>query len=453
MNPREIYASKKKSLDEFLTLIRPKDRLCASIAAGQPRSLLNQLSNKTDVEEIHLFTGLSAFPYPFFANPNVTVISGYYGPIDRMLNDMGANMSYMPLAFTDFELYVQSFNPRVVMTTLSGMDEEGYLSFGVDSEAAYVPFVKAARDPNCLAIAEVNPRMPVVKGLPELGDNKIHISEVSYVVESEQAVLEIPAAEATEVEKKIAENVTSLIKSGDTLQFGIGSIPNQVAALLAQSKIENLGIHSELVSDGFITLMDSGKVTNTQKGFHDGVSLFTFALGSQKLYDWLDERNGKNKGRAVAAPVSYVNNPHFIAKNKNMASINAGFIIDMSGQVCSEAIGEKQYSGVGGQLNFVEGSIHSPGGRSIMCIKSCVEVNGKRYSNIVESFPLGSIVSTPRHYVQYVVTEYGVANLYGLSDEERPYALIPIAHPEFRDQLMEQAKNRDRVNYKSRLSR
>ncbi len=447
---QSIYQSKKKTLDEFLKLLRPKDKISTSIAAGQPRTLLNALSDRNDWEDLQIFTGLCAFPYPIFTNPKVKVISGYYGPIERMLNEMGSSVSYLPLAFNAFEIFSKTFDSRVVMTTLSAMDEEGYLSFGVDAEAAYVPFLEAAKNPDKLAIAEVNPQMPIVKGLPELGGNKIHISEIDALVENSQSVMEIPPPPLSEAEEKIAANVTSLLKSGDTLQFGIGSIPNEVARLLSESKLKDFGVHSELISDGFVTLMESGKITNTQKGLHNGVSLFAFALGSQKLYDWLDEQKGKNKGRALAAPVSYVNNPQIIASHRNMVSINAGFLIDMSGQVCSEAIGERQYSGVGGQLNFVEGAFYSPGGRGILCIKSIFEKDGKRFSNIVESFPPGSIISTPRHYVQYIVTEYGIANLYGLTDEERPYELVKIAHPDFREELLEKAKQRDKENYKSK---
>ena len=450
MDPKLLYSQKLKSTDDFLKLLQPRDTLSTSIAAGQPRTLLNALGDRNDWEDLQIFTGLCAFPYPIFTNPKVKVVSGYYGPIERALNDMGANVSYLPLAFNAFEVYAKSFNSRVVMTTLSGMDEEGYLSFGVDAEAAFYPFLEAARNPNKLAIAEVNPQMPIVKGLPELEGNRIHISEIDFLVESDQSVLEMPPPELSDVEKKIAENVTRLLKNGDTLQFGIGSIPNEIARLLSESKLGNFGVHSELISDGFITLTESGKITNSQKGLHNGVSLFAFALGSQKLYDWLDERKNTNKGRALAAPVSYVNNPHIIAQHQNMVSMNAGFMIDMSGQVCSEAIGERQYSGVGGQLNFVEGSFFSPGGRSIFCIKSVFEKESKKFSNIVDTFPAGSIISTPRHYVQYVVTEYGIANLYGLTDEERPYELVKIAHPDFRDSLLEQAKKRDKEYYKSR---
>ncbi len=449
-NIHEIYRSKKKSLEEFLELIHPKDTLGSSIAAAQPRTLFKHLAHKPNIEEIHIFTGHCAYPYELFKHPNVHVKSGYYGPAERLLNESGGNVAYLPLALMDFEVFSEYFNPRVMLTTLSAMDEDGYLSFGTNAEAVYLPFLKAARNPERLAIAEVNPRMPRTFGIVEQGENRIHISELDFLVECEQPLLEAIPPQSSEVENKISEHVTHLIRSGDTLQFGIGAIPNTVARLLSQSSVSNLGVHSELVSDGFLTLMESGKITNTEKGLNPGQSIFTFALGSQKLYDWLDERNGKNRRRAIAVPVSYVNNPAVIAKNKNMVSINAGFMIDFAGQVCSEAIGEKQYSGVGGQLNFVQGAYHSPGGRSILCIKSSVELQGKRYSNIVNDLPLGSIISTPRHYVQYVVTEYGVAKLFGLTDEERPYALIPIAHPDFRDQLLEQAKQRDRINYKSK---
>ncbi len=314
-----------------------------------------------------------------------------------MLNEGGFNISYQPLPFNGFEKWLESFPPRVVMTTLSPMDAEGYLSFGVDAEAAYVPFVKAARDPERLAIAEVNARMPVVRGLPELGDNKIRVDELSALVESDQSLLEVPEAEATEVEKKIAENVVKLLRSGDTLQFGIGAIPDQVARYLAQSELGDFGVHSELVSNGFLTLMESDKISNLRKGLHEGKTLFAFALGSQRLYDFLDERNGNNHGRVLAAPVSYVNDPAVIARHRNMVSVNSGFMVDFSGQVCSEAIGERQYSGVGGQLNFVSGAFFGPGGAS-SASNATVTRRGKRYSSISlpapSSRPRGTTPST-----------------------------------------------------------
>jgi acyl-CoA hydrolase len=292
--------------------------------------------------------------------------------------------------------------------------------------------------------------MPVVGGLPELGDNKIHVDEIDFLVESDQNILEVPETEPNEVERKIAENVAKLLRSGDTLQFGIGAIPDEVARILASTDLSDFGVHSELISNGFLTLMESGKISGARKGLHEGKSVFAFALGNRKLYDFLDERKGNNRGRVVAAPVSYVNDSSVIARHRNMVSVNSGFMIDFSGQVSSEAIGERQYSGVGGQLNFVEGAFFSPGGRSILCIKSSVVRKGKRSSNIVDALPPGSIVSTPRHYVQHVVTEYGSVNLFGLTDEERPAALASIAHPDFREDLRKAAKKRDKAYYHTR---
>lgn len=452
MDAATLYRSKLKTREEFLRLIHPKDYLGTSIAAGQPRYLLNALADLKDIEHLKIFTGLLSFPYPVLTHPNVETISGYYGPIERMLNDAGFNVAYQPLPFRGFETFVAQDKPRVVMTTLSAMDEQGYLSFGVEAEAIYRPFCEAALDPTRLAVAEVNPRMPRIQGLAELGDNKIHIKDLSALVEADSTLTELPVVEPSDVEKKIAEQVVKLLRNGDTLQFGIGGIPNHVAALLAQTELQDFGVHSELISDGFLTLFNSGKISNAKKGIHEGKSVFAFALGSQQLYDFLDERNGHNGGRVVAAPVSYVNDTTVIARHVNMVSVNSGFMIDLAGQVSSEAIGERQYSGVGGQFDFVQGAFFSPGGRSILCIKSSIRHDGKHYSNIVNHLPPGSIVSTPRHYVQWVVTEYGAVNLFTLTDEERPWELIKIAHPEFRDELTAQARDRDKTYYHTRLS-
>lgn len=450
MQFQETYNRKKLSLDQFLERLQPEDYLSTSIAAGQPRSLISQLSEMKNAKAIKLFTGLISFPYPCLTRPAFHTISGYYGPVERMLNEGGFNLSYQPLPFNGFERWVEAFPPRVVMTTLSPMDPAGFLSFGVDAEAAYIPFLKAARDPQRLAIAEVNSQMPLVHGLTELGDNKIHIDELDFLVESDQSLLELPPAEPSDVERKIAANVAQLLRSGDTLQFGIGAIPDEVARILASTDMGDFGVHSELISDGFLTLMESGKISGARKGLHEGKSIFAFALGTRKLYDFLDERKGNNQGRVLAAPVSYVNDPSVIAKHPNMVSVNSGFMIDFSGQVSSEAIGERQYSGVGGQLNFVEGSFFSPGGRSILCVKSSMVREGKRYSNVVNVLPPGSIVSTPRHYIQHVVTEFGSVNLFGLTDEQRPAALASIAHPDFREDLLKQAAERDKLYYHSR---
>lgn len=438
----------RKTLAEVLSLFNPRDRLAVPLATGQPMGLLAALSERTDWERLEIFTGLLAFPYPVLQNPNVYVTSGYYGPIERFLNEQGAHVDYLPADFTGFEIIEKRKPSRIVATTVSPPDADGYLTFGTHGAAADVPFRLACKDPNRIGIAQINPTMPVVYGAPEHGDNKIHSDEVDVIFESEQAQVEVPSPEPKDVEKKIAENVLGLIRGGETLQFGIGGIPNYVAGRLAEGKLGDFGIHSELISDGFLKMWEAGKISNRGKGVFAGQSVFTFALGKQSLYDFLDERKGKNKRQAVCLPVSIVNDPSVIAKNPNMVSINAGLLVDFAGQVCSEAIGLKQYSGVGGQLSFVQGAYGSENGKSLICVKSTAAVDGKKISNIVPELPAGSLVSTPRHYVQYIVTEYGVADLYGVPDELRAERLIAVAHPDFRDELKARYDDINRRYYK-----
>lgn len=428
-------AYKPQTIQSILTLFRPRDHLSIPLATGQPMALMNALSDRTDWERLEIFTGLLSFPYPILMNPNVYVTSGYYGPIERYLNAQGFHMNYFPSDFTGFEIYSLKKPSRVVATTLSPPDTDGYLTFGTHAAAIVKPFLAACRNPDQIAIAEINTRMPIVYGDQNQDDNKVHISELKYYFETDQTPSELPKSEPSEAESKIADFVQSLIHSGETLQFGIGAIADQVASHLAQGSMGDFGIHSELISDGFIKMLEAGKISNRHKKNFQNQSVFTFAFGSQDLYDFLDERKGKNKRQAIALPVSIVNDPHIISQNPNMTSVNSGLMIDFSGQVCSEAIGLRQYSGVGGQLSFVQGAYASPGGKSIICIKSTALVDGQKISNILATLPVGSMVSTPRHYTQYVVTEYGIADLYGVSDEERAEKLIAVAHPDFRNEL------------------
>lgn len=438
----------KKNISEILTLFRPTDQLAVPLATGQPMTLLNALNERTDWEDLHIFTGLLIFPYPILMAPHVSVTSGYYGPIERTLNEQGGVIDYLPADFSGFEFFAKKKQFRVVATTLSPPDADGYMTFGTHGAAVYRPFIEACRDPHRIAIAEVNTTMPVVYGHPDYGDNKIHVSELNYYFESNQIQVEVPEIVANPIEEKIADHVLSLISEGATLQFGIGAIPNIVAERLAQGKLSDFGIHTELISDSFLKLWEAGKISNRRKGIFEGQSVFTFAFGSQKLYDFLDERQGHNKRQAICLPVTIANDPHQIAKNKNMISINSGFMVDFAGQVSSEAIGLRQYSGVGGQLAFVQGAYAAPQGRNILCIKSTAMVQGKKISNILSTLPQGSMVSTPRHYVQFIVTEYGIADLYGVSDEKRPERLIQIAHPDFRTELQESYAEMKKEIYK-----
>ncbi|OVE81161.1 hypothetical protein BVY03_04545 [bacterium K02(2017)] len=422
-------------LSEITKLLNPTDTFAVPLATGQPMALLNALNDRQDWDRLELFCGLIAFPYPVLMNKKVFVTSGYYGPIERFLNEQGANMEYMPCNFRGIEKYARAKPARVVATTLSVADKDGYHSFGSHGAAVYRPFVEACRDPDRIAVAEINSNMPITYGLEEYGDNKIHKDKIDFAYETDASQAEMPDLNPTDVEVKIASFVESLIESGDTLQFGIGAIPDIIASSLASGAKSDFGVHSELISDGYLKMVEAGKVSNRNKAVFKDKTVFTFAFGKKNLYDFLDERHGKNNRSQLCLPVHVVNDVSQIAKNPTFTSINSGLMIDFSGQVCSESIAQRQYSGVGGQLSFVQGAYQAEKGKTILCIKSTAEVGGKLVSNIYSQLPMGSIISTPRHFTQYIVSEYGVANLYGVSDEKRPAELIKIAHPDFRDEL------------------
>lgn len=383
----KAFMTNKKSLEEVLELFQPEDDLAIPLATGQPMTLMNALSNRTDWKKLKIFCGLLGFPYPILSNPNVYIISGYYGPIERFLNKEGANMEYLPANFRGFEVFAQKKPTRVIATCLSKPDKDGFCTFGTHGAAIYKPFIEACKDPDRLAIAEVNETMPVVYGSPDHGDNKIHINDIDVYFESNSSQSEVPDIPETEREKKISDFVMDLIDDGATLQFGIGAIPDLLAEKLAVSNLSNFGVHSELISDGYLKLFEAGKISNQNKAHFKGQTIFTFAFGKKPLYDFLDERQGKNKRQAICLPVTIVNDPYMIAQNKNFVSINSGLMIDFAGQVCSEAIGMRQYSGVGGQLSFVQGAYYSEKGKTIICVKSTAEVDGKLVSNILPTFP------------------------------------------------------------------
>jgi acyl-CoA hydrolase len=295
--------------------------------------------------------------------------------------------------------------------------------------ASYRPFVEAAADPERLAIAEVNPRMPRVDGLPELGGNRIHLDQVDAWVEHDAELVALPAVEPTPEDMAIARRVCDRIEPGAILQFGIGAIPDQIARILAEQPGGGFGIHTEMISDGVMRLHQAGKVSN-RKPLYGGYTVATFALGSQELYRWLD---GNSAVRIL--PVTDVNEPWVLRQLPRLTSINGLLAIDFAGQIASDAIDGRQYSGAGGQESFVSGVAAAPDGRSFLCLRSTATVHGARISTIVPTLGAKTYVTTPRHHVQYVVTEHGMVDLSLLDDTERPRALVELAHPDFRDWL------------------
>jgi acyl-CoA hydrolase len=410
-------------------LVRPRDALACGFVAGQPAGFLDALGARADLEDVVLYTGLLLQPYTLLQHPGVRIVSGFFGPIERMARAAGGRVTYLPRDFNGLERMAERVRPRVMLAVTTPPDADGWLSFGVHAGASYRPFVAAARDPDRLAIAEINRHMPRVPGDPALGGNRVHVSEVDVLIEHDAELVTLPDAPPSAADLAIATRVCDHIAPGAILQFGIGAIPNAIAGILAERPGGEYGLHTEMISDGVMRLHRAGKITN-RKPLHDGVTVATFALGSRALYDWLDGNPDVH-----LLPVTAVNGPAVLARLPKLTSINGALAIDLAGQVAADAIGGRQYSGTGGHESFVSGAGDAPEGRSFLCLRSTATVDGTTVSTIVDALAPGTRVTTPRHHVQWVVTEHGAVDLSVLDDEARPRALIAVAHPDFRDAL------------------
>ncbi len=417
------------TVDDAVALIRPRDTVLCGFAAGQPTGLLDALGARQDLEEITLFTGLLIRPYAFLQHPAVRVMSGFFGPVERTARAAGTVLEYVPADFHGLERLALAMKPRVVLAVTTPPDADGWLSFGITAGASYRPFLEACAEPDRVAIAEMNPRLPRIGGIAELGGNRVHISQVDALVEHADDLIALPVQEPSPEELAIAHLVTDVIGDGSTLQFGIGAIPDEIARRLAAGPHGDFGIHTEMIGDGVRALHAAGKVTN-QKGLYDGVTVGTFALGSAALYGWLADNP-----IVRMLPVSAVNDPALHRRLRRFVSVNGALAVDLFGQVAADHVGGQQYSGIGGHEAFVTGAGEAPGGRSFVCLKSTALVGGRRVSTVVPRLPDGMLVTTARHHVQHVVTEHGVADLSRLGDRGRAQALVGLAHPEFRGEL------------------
>ena len=421
--------SRKLELEEAARLVRPTDSLVCGFVAGQPVGLLEAIGARADLENLVIYLGLMGRPYAFLQNPAVRVVSGFFGPVERMARSAGAKVSYLPADFNGLERLALRLRPRVALAVTSPPDRDGWLSFGLQAGASYRPFLEAARDPDRLAIAEVNPRMPRIDGIAELGGNRIHLSEIDAWVENDAELVVLPEEHPSPEDLAIARYVSERIAAKAILQFGIGAIPDEIARILAEGPAGDFGVHTEMISDGVMRLHKAGKVTN-RKPLYDGFTVATFALGSEELYRWLD---GNSHVRML--PVTDINGPAVLNRLPRLTSINGALAVDLAGQVAADWITGRQYSGAGGHESFVSGAGSAPEGQSFLCMKSAAKVRGERVSTIVPAFTADVRVTTPRHHVQHVVTEYGGVDLSTLTDSERPQALIEIAHPDFRETL------------------
>ena len=347
---------------------------------------------------------------------------------ERKLCDKGL-CNYIPMIFRNVIPYYRHFlNVNVAMMCATPMDKHGYFNLSGATGVA-----KGILDKADIVILEINENLPWING----GfDECIHISDVDYIVEGEHPdkPKHIVIEEPTKEERMIAENIIPYIRSGSTLQLGIGSLPNALGNLMAESELKDLGMHTELCSDAYFKLFEAGKLTNKMKTLHRGKGLTGLVVGSKELYDWVDHNPG-----VMIAPLEYVNAAETIAKNDNMISVNNCIAVDLYGQICAESAGLRHISGTGGQLDYVTGAAMSRGGKAFVCMTSTfTDHQGVRHSRILPYFS-GDIVTDPRSQSYLVCTEYGVVNLVGRSTWERAELLISIAHPDFRDELIREA--------------
>ena len=404
------------------------------LATGQPPAFLQALGGRDDWEDLRLYGALMVVFTELFNHPNVHYLSGFFGPVERMLRDSGANISFAPADFRRFAPMMEANPPAVMATAASPPDAEGWCSLSLHAGASVGELNRAAADPERTVVVEVSPNYPRTKGLPPEHPHRIHVDAIDFLIESDSAPFELPEAEASDVDRAIAEHAAAFVPDGATLQTGIGSVPSMIAGLLADGEAGGYGIHSEMFTNGLMKLHKAGKVTN-QKGQFDGVSVATFAAGSKDLYEWLEDNDD-----VAFLPVDQVNSPELIGNNEKMITINGAISVDIHGQVTADTIGGKQYSGIGGHEDFISGPALDLDDRSLICLPSTATIDGEMCSRIVPWFEAGTVITTPRHQIDLIVTEYGAAELQGKTVRQRGEELAKIAHPDYRDELLEAAE-------------
>lgn len=435
MNFIDEYNLKKVTADEAVKVIQSGDWVDYGFCVTTVDALDQALARRTDeLSNIQLRGAiLPKMPAVFEredAGEHFTWNSWHFSGIERKLADRGLAY-YAPISYSELPRYYRDMEhpSRVAMMQVAPMDENGYFNFG--PSASHLAAVCERAE---YIIVEVNTNVPYCHGDPEAG---VHISKVNYIVEGDNPPISPfgSGAAPSEVDKTIARQIVEHIPNGACLQLGIGGMPNAVGSLIADSDLKELGVHTEIYSDGFVDIAKAGKITGQHKNLDVGRQTFVFVAGTQKVYDYIH-----NNREILSAPSDYVNDIRVIAAQDNLISINNCVDIDLYGQVSSESSGFKQITGAGGQLDFVLGAYLSKGGKSFICCSSTyADRNGNLHSRIRPTLTSGSAVTATRACVQYVATEQGMVNLKGLSTWQRAEAIISIAHPDFREDLIKEA--------------
>jgi itaconate CoA-transferase len=425
----DSYKRKLMPAEDAVGLIPDGASIVQPLGAGEPPAILGAIA---DAARKGKFTNLTMRALLPFAATKATVLapdlkdvirwdSLFLGGADREAFKEGRAV-FTPNYFHQVPRLLSEFIPvDVTIACVSPMDKHGYMSFGVAVEYT----TTAARVAKKL-IVEVNEHMPRVHG-----QSFVHVSEVDAIVENHRLLQALPMPPMRAEDEAIGGTIAELVPDGATVQLGIGGVPNAVAQYLANKK--NIGIHSEMFVDSMVDLIENGVATGAKKTFHPNKAVFTFAAGSQRMYEFLDDNP-----HCEAYPVSYTNDPANIAKNNELISVNATIEVDLTGQCCSESMGYQQFSGTGGQADFARGAFNSPGGKSFIAFYSTAR--GGEVSRVVPMLTPGAAVTTPRQEVHYLVSEYGCALIKGKSVPERAKAIIGLAHPKYRDWLKEEAQ-------------
>ncbi len=430
MNHQELYRSRLVAIDEAVAHIQSGNDVIVAQCASEPQGCMSRFHIVADrVEDVRVFSVLTLKPYDFYMKPEMRgrfeLASWFHAPGSReALKAKTGTVTYVPnmlhRAATD---RIHARRPDIFFGTCTPPDKHGFVSLSLG-----ITYEKDIMDHARLVVLEVNPRLPRT-----FGDTQVHVSEVDFFVEHDQEVPALPAPVPSATDLAIGAHIAELVEDGSTLQLGIGGIPN--AAALALKGKKDLGVHTEMLVDSMMELYEMGVITNARKALKPGKFVTTFAMGSRKFYDWLDDNVAVEFQRG-----HWVNNPAVVAQNSRMVSINTCISVDFTGQVASESIGPSQYSGTGGQSDTAQGAVAGFDGLGKSIIACVSTAKGGTVSTITPTLPEGSAVTLHRAHVDHVVTEHGVARLRGRTVRERTRELIAVAHPDFRADLAEQAR-------------
>ena len=421
MNWQEIYNAKLVTADEAISHIHDGDKIVTSFGCGEPRAVVRAMcEHYADFHNVQITSMLLLGETPWINEKykGHFLYNCFFASASNRDAILNGDADYTSCYFYEIPKVLREvIKPRVTILSVCPPDENGFVSLGTN-----VDYIESTLDYCELKIAQVNKYVP-----RSHGEALKHISEFDFFVESDEPLPEVASIPISDVERQIGKNCASLINDGDCIQLGIGGIPNAICEELKNKR--NLGLHSEMVGDGVVELIKSGVINNSKKtNHHRGKSLLGFAFGTKKLFDFMSDNPD-----IEMHPIEYINYPPVIAENDNMVSVNSCIQVDLQGQVVADTIGLTQFSGVGGQVDFVRGSTMSKGGRSIIAMPSTAKNN--TVSRIVPTITENSAVTTNRNDVNYIVTEFGVAQLKGKTMKERARELIRIAHPDFRNYL------------------